>query len=205
MIRPIFLLLFLFSFSTRAQEIAITFDDAPTPDGPLLRGEERTTMIIDHLKKHHVKEAAFFVVTGSIHQRNIQRLKKYVDAGHLSGNHSNTHRRIDLLGTGNYIRDVERADSMLNLYSSYMKWFRFPFLDEGRTISARDSIRMALRDIGLKNGYVTVDNYDWYINHLVKVAKEGNKKINEDNLRKVYIDHISFRIGNGIAPKDVAL
>jgi hypothetical protein len=42
----------------------------------------------------------------------------------------------------------------------------------------------------MSNGYVTIDNYDWYINHLVKQAKESGKTIDQEKLRKVYVDHI---------------
>ena len=187
--RWIFVMSLCFAQSN-AQEIAITFDDAPTGDGPIFTGKERTAHIITHLKNHGVKEAAFFVVTRSITTNNKSRLARYEQEGHLLGNHSHTHQRIDLMGTGQYIMDVRIADSVLQAYPAYMQWFRYPFLDEGRTVSARDSIRAALKDLHLSNGYVTIDNYDWYLNNLLKQAKTEQKVINEDNLRKVYIDHI---------------
>ena len=190
MYRSIILSLCLCFSSSYAQEIAITFDDAPTADGPIFTGEERTARIIAHLKDHQIKEVAFFVVTQSITARNKSRLLAYVQAGHLLGNHSHSHQRIDLLGTRQYIRDVQRADSVLEEYPAYNKWFRYPFLDEGRSVSARDSIRRALKEAGLTNGYVTVDNYDWYINHLLKRAKAEQKSMNVNKLREVYIDHI---------------
>jgi peptidoglycan/xylan/chitin deacetylase (PgdA/CDA1 family) len=188
--RWIILFLALCLFQSRAQEIAITFDDAPTADGPMFTGEERTRRIIAHLKNHQVKEASFFVVTGNITPSNKHRLAAYKTAGHLLGNHSHNHQWIHAMGTAKYIRDLLTADSILALLPGYTRWYRYPFLDEGRTVSSRDSIRAALKDLHLSNGYVTVDNYDWYLNHLVKTAKEKNRGINENNLRKVYIDHI---------------
>ena len=177
-------------FPVQAQEIAITFDDAPTADGPLFTGEERTKRIIAHLKDHQVKEAAFFVMTSNINQSTQQRLDDYTKAGHLLANHSHSHQWIHQLGTQHYIKDVRRADSVLNSYSHYVKWFRYPYLDEGRSITKRDSIRVALKSLQLSNGYVTVDNYDWYLNHLLKQAKEDGKNINETRLRDVYVAHI---------------
>lgn len=190
MTRLIVVFLSLIYFNTVAQEIAITFDDAPTGDGPLFTGEERTKQIIDHLKHHKVKEAAFFVLTGNISSANRPRLQRYVRAGHLLANHSHSHVWIHRSGTANYIRDVSTADSLLRTYKGYMTWFRYPYLDEGRTVPARDSIRAALKALQLSNGYVTVDNYDWYLNHLVKQAKADQKNINEAKLRKIYVDHI---------------
>lgn len=188
--KRLIIILVLAYLGVEAQEIAITFDDAPTRNGPLMKGEERTRRIISHLKRHNVDEAAVFVLTGNIDSTNHQRLGSYVAAGHLLANHSHRHLWIHQAGTTNYIRDVEIADSILQQYPGYVKWFRYPYLDEGRTVSARDSIRHALGEFQLNNGYVTVDNYDWYLNHLLLQARENNQKINEDNLRKIYVDHI---------------
>lgn len=180
----------LFYFPVCGQEIAITFDDAPTADGPLFTGEERTARIVGHLKDHGIQEAAFFVMTNNINPLTQKRLHRYVKAGHLLANHSHSHQWIHQLGTQKYIDDVRLADSLLNGYKGYIKWFRYPYLDEGRTVAKRDSIRAALKTLELSNGYVTVDNYDWYLNHLLRQAKENGKKVHEDRLRDVYVAHI---------------
>src|SRR5688500_19701723 len=39
-----------------ALPISLTFDDAPTADGPLFSGDERTQRIVHTLKKHGVTE-----------------------------------------------------------------------------------------------------------------------------------------------------
>ncbi len=180
-------------FSTNfaiAQEIAITFDDAPTSEGPLFSGAERTEKILNHLSKQNVKEAAFFILTGNINARNSQRLTRYTKAGHLLANHTHRHKHIHEIGTMAYIRDVAIADSILKLKPGFRNWFRYPFLDEGKSVSVRDSLREGIKSLGLINGYVTIDNYDWYLNNLVKQATQSNKKINENKLGQLYIDHV---------------
>lgn len=188
MIRLICALLLLTSGAS-AQEIALTFDDAPTADSPLLSGRARTDRIIRTLQKERV-QAAFFVLTNQINDISKERLDRYAKHGHMLANHSHSHRPIHEMGTLAYIADIHRADSILNTYGAYVKWFRYPFLDEGKTVEVRDSIRTALRELGLKNGYVTVDNYDWYLNHLAAEAKKENKTINLPGLRQTYIEHI---------------
>jgi hypothetical protein len=47
-----------------------------------------------------------------------------------------------------------------------------------------------LKNLGLSNGYITIDNYDWYLNGLLRKAKQEGKKVNHDNLRSVYLEHI---------------
>jgi peptidoglycan/xylan/chitin deacetylase (PgdA/CDA1 family) len=183
------LVLIVLTYQLPAQEIAITFDDAPTPDGPLFSGPERAGRILSHLKNNKV-EAAFFVVTGSINAHNNERIGKYARAGHLIANHTHTHQWIHEIGTRAYANDVKTADSILRTYKGFVGWFRYPFLDEGRSIPVRDSLRMVLSELRLTNGYVTVDTYDWYINNLLKQAKLNNAKVDEDALRKIYIEHV---------------
>jgi peptidoglycan-N-acetylglucosamine deacetylase len=176
--------------SSNAQQIAITFDDAPLGDGPLFSGAERTSRIINTLKKHRVSQAAFFVVTGYIDSTNVQRLRSYSNAGHALANHSHTHSWIRNIGTASYIRDIQKADSILKKNFSPKPWYRYPYLDEGRTTGSRDSIRIALDQLQLKNGYVTIDNYDWYLNGAFRKALEKKAKINYDVLKEIYLDHI---------------
>jgi peptidoglycan-N-acetylglucosamine deacetylase len=180
----------LASLNSTAQEIALTFDDAPTSNGPLYNGKQRAQKIIAHLKKKNVDAAAFFVITGNIDAAGRERLESYVAAGHFLANHTHTHQPIQRLGTATYIKDMEQAHDILSAMKGFRPWFRFPFLDEGKRETSRDSIRNAIAKIGLVNGYVTVDNYDWYINNQLKNAVTNHTKIDTAALRQFYIDHI---------------
>jgi peptidoglycan/xylan/chitin deacetylase (PgdA/CDA1 family) len=183
--------IFLFVLTNAfSQQIAITFDDAPTSDGPVFTGKERTERILNQLKKEKIAQVSFFVITGNINEAGKKRLMQYVNAGHLLGNHTHSHQWIHLLGVKGYLKDIRTADSILRTMNGFVPWFRYPFLDEGKSKPVRDSIRSALKELNLSNGYVTIDNYDWYINALLKKAVSERKKINYDKLRSVYIDHL---------------
>jgi peptidoglycan-N-acetylglucosamine deacetylase len=204
-----------FSSSSFSQEIALTFDDAPLGDGAVFTGMQRASRIIETLKKHDIKQAAFFVVTSHINSEGLRRLKMYSDAGHLLANHSHSHNWISVMGTANYIRDIQKADSILkSIALPYERWYRYPFLDEGRTKTSYDSIRAALDALSLMNAYITIDNYDWHINSAAAKAIKSNAKINHHELKKFYLEHIwnsiQFydRIGRqvlGRSPKHVLL
>lgn len=179
------------SFSSFSQEIALTFDDAPSGDGAIYTGMQRTSRIIETLKKHEVKQSAFFVITSQINGDGLQRLKMYSDAGHLLANHSHSHNWISAMGTSNYIHDIQKADSILKATTlRYEPWYRYPFLDEGRTKTSRDSIRAALATVPLMNAYITIDNYDWYINSAMSKAIKTNTKINYKELKEFYLNHV---------------
>jgi peptidoglycan/xylan/chitin deacetylase (PgdA/CDA1 family) len=168
-----------------------TFDDVPLSDGAIYTGTQRSSKIIETLKKHRIKQAAFFVVTSQINSESLQRLKMYSDGGHLLGNHSHSHNWIRTMGTANYISDIQKADSILkSTMLPYEPWYRYPFLDEGPTKTSRDSIRAALAALSLMNAYITIDNYDWYINSALGKAVNSNAKINYGELKKFYIEHV---------------
>lgn len=178
------------TFYARAQHIALTFDDAPTPSTNVSDGLARTHAIITTLRDKQVDQVAFFVITNQIDSAGHLRLTRYAESGHLLANHTHQHQWIHRIGTREYIADIKTAHEKLSRYPGYAPWFRYPFLDEGRTRVTRDSIRSALASIGLSNGYVTIDNYDWYLNSLYRQAIERKAKINLEKLKEIYLEHI---------------
>ena len=187
----VFTITLFVSVSAFSQEIALTFDDAPLGDGAFFTGNQRASRIIESLRNHGVKQAAFFVVTSHLNRDGVQRLKMYSDAGHLIANHSHSHNWISVMGTANYIRDIQKADSILKATTlPYEPWYRYPFLDEGRTKTSRDSIRLALAALGLVNAYITIDNYDWHIDGAVARAIKNKTKIDFKELKNFYLEHV---------------
>jgi peptidoglycan-N-acetylglucosamine deacetylase len=178
------ILLFLISLQIAsfafANEIAFTFDDAPRGDKPMFTGVERTRRIIETLKKNNI-QTVFFVNSHNFTNANgRERIQAYADAGHLIANHTHSHPRLKNNNTSNYINDIDKADELIKSFSTYTKWFRYPFLHEGESIKNRDDIRKHLSKIGYKNGYVTVDNYDYFIDDLLQKALAAGKKVNTD-------------------------
>lgn len=81
-----------------AREIALTFDDAPTPDTSLMMGAERTQRLIAALLKATVPDALFFVKADYINQDTQKRLTQYSVAGFHLANHSYSHQSAGALG-----------------------------------------------------------------------------------------------------------
>ncbi len=181
----------LFQFAgISAQEIALTFDDAPRGDGGLYTGLKRSEILLKKLKQYNVSQVAFFANSGNLDAVGELRLKMYGQAGHIIANHSHTHPHIQDVGVENFIDDIKAAHQALKEFPGFRPWFRFPFLDEGRDENTRDQLRSALDDMGYINGYVTVDNYDYYLEFLYQQALKKNKKINYDLLQELYIEHL---------------
>lgn len=186
----LFLIFILHPLFINAQEIALTFDDAPRSDGGLYKGLKRSEILIDKLKQYNVPQVAFFANSAKLDAVGELRLKMYGQAGHIIANHSHTHPHIHDVGVEIFIADIKKAHEALSGLPKFRPWFRFPFLDEGKDQETRDRIRTALDDMGYLNGYVTVDNYDWYLDFMYQQALKENKKINYDLLKDLYIEHI---------------
>ena len=71
--------------------------------------------------------------------------------------------------------ELLKTDSIIRSYDNFIPLFRFPYLKEGNTEEKIFGIRNVLKKHGYKNGYVTIDASDWYINRrlLRKQKKEG--------------------------------
>jgi len=183
------ILVFLFQGSAFSQQIALTFDDAPRKNGHHYTGMERTEILIQKLTDKNVT-AAFFCVGRDMDSLEWQRLNMYANAGHYIANHTFSHQSIRNLGVEGYIEDIRKADVTLKELPNYKYWFRYPYLDEGKDIDSRDRIRTALKEMGYMNGYVTVDDYDWYLEKLFQDALQAGKTVDYYKLKKIYIEHI---------------
>jgi peptidoglycan/xylan/chitin deacetylase (PgdA/CDA1 family) len=175
----------------RSQErrIALSFDDAPTADGALFSGSRRTSALIRALAEAGVEQAAFFVTTRNLHgSAEERRLRAYAEAGHVLANHSHGHQWLSRTPAADYLEDIDRASRTLASFDGTRPWFRFPFLDEGSDAARRDGIRDGLAERGMHNGYVTVDNYDWYLAAKTDEAVRAGKDVDFEALRKTYVD-----------------
>lgn len=170
------------------KRIALTYDDAPLPDGPLLRGRERTDKLIAALAAEKV-QAAFFVTTRNMEQPGgEERVRAYARAGHLLANHSHSHPWLKDVGPSAYLADIDMAQSKLRHFANLRPWFRYPYLNESPNREIRDAVRAGLAARGLRNGYVTVDTWDWALVDLVGKAKAQGRAIDMAALRDLYLE-----------------
>lgn len=170
-----------------AREIALTFDDAPTPDSAMMTGVERTHKIIAALQQAKVSDALFFVKADYIDQQTATRLKQYTDAGFHLANHSFSHQSANQLGANAYAIDAYKAHLALKPFESVLGFHRFPYLHYGKDLTDINQLQGLLTELGYKDGYVTIDNFDWYISALITKAVEEKKSIDYDKLRDFYV------------------
>lgn len=155
-------------FAEEQHEIAITIDDLPfvgsgtsTP-GNLKRTQERFMALVNTLVENQVP-ATGFAIGGAIANNEWDLLEIFRDKGLTLGNHTYTHRSLNNLSADKYIADIDRADKKLSRVMTKPKYFRFPYLAEGK-----GDKKQKVRDYLLANNYtiapVTVDSKDYEFN-----------------------------------------
>lgn len=104
--------------NTSNKEIALTFDDGPTPF---------TIEILDILKKNNVK-ATFFCIGKQI-EKHPDIFKRIIEEGHLVGNHSYTHDNgIGFFSTQKVLDDIQKNDLVIEGFLGKKPlFFRPPF------------------------------------------------------------------------------
>ncbi len=186
------------SVSAQAEKrIALSFDDIPREKGVFFTLDEWTKRLIAALKQAKVKQAAFFLNPGSLSKTQGEggeaRIAAYVAAGHVIANHSNTHLALSETSAEDFLADIDAAEVWLKGRPGRRPWFRFPYLNEGATDKVkRDAVRAGLAERGLRNGYVTADGSDWFLDDLVVKARAKGQEIDMEQLKRLYIAmHVS--------------
>lgn len=186
----------LICISALAQkEIAITIDDPTTIGTPLLDWQERNDAILKALDRHKIKAALFVCGMRVDDSDGKTLLDKWDQKNHLMCNHSYSHLYYNSKSKTSaiFIADFKKGDGVIKNYKNYTKLFRFPYLKEGNTSQKRDSMRAEMKIGGYRNGHVTIDASDWYID--AQMTEELKKDTNTDltPYRDFYIRHILDR------------
>jgi peptidoglycan-N-acetylglucosamine deacetylase len=186
-----------------AREIALTFDDAPTPDSAAMTGEQRTQKIIQALQQERVPDALFFVKADGINPQSVVRLQQFAQAGFHLANHSFSHQSADQLGAKAYLQDAHRAHLAIKSFDNWLAFHRFPFLHYGKNLQEIRQMQRGLKKLGYRDGYVTVDNFDWYISALISNAVASHATVDFAKARDFYVHSLyeSIEFYDAIAQK----
>jgi peptidoglycan/xylan/chitin deacetylase (PgdA/CDA1 family) len=165
------------SSARESPQVAITMDDFNWGDTPRMKAEERNSALLSALMAHSELKIALFVAGRYIdNEKGRSLLRDWDREGHIIANHSYSHLyyHSSKVSFDQYAGDILRAESLLKDYAHFRKLYRFPFLKEGNTVEKRDRLRTFLKEHGYKNGHVTIDTSDWYVDDRMRkrLAKE---------------------------------
>jgi peptidoglycan/xylan/chitin deacetylase (PgdA/CDA1 family) len=176
--------------SSEPPQMAITLDDFNWYDAIRLTSEERNRSLLAALRAHRVK-AAMFVCAKFVDNQMGQRLvSAWNEDGHLIGNHSYSHLYYHDVSFERFSQDMLRGEGVLKQHSQFRKFFRFPYLKEGDTQPKRDRMRAFLKEHGYRNGHVTIDASDWYVDQRLRARLTKNPKADLTPYRDYYLNHL---------------
>ena len=94
----------IWRMSPDEKAVYLTFDDGPIP--------VITPWVVELLGRYDIK-ATFFMVGDNVH-KHPQEYLQVVEAGHRVGNHTFNHQKGLFTDTGEYIENVDLADSFIH-------------------------------------------------------------------------------------------
>mgnify|MGYP000615535807 CR=1 FL=1 len=178
-------------------KVSFTFDDGITTDILHYPFEDWNEMILASLRKEELT-AAFFV-TGRNKQDAKGRflLDTWSKEGHLIANHTFTHPSFhsEERTVEDFEEELLKTDKVISSYDTYTKLFRFPYLKEGKTKEQIEGYRAVLEQHDYRNGHVTIDASDWYVNsQLISYMRQEEADTTEiDKYSSFYLQHILER------------
>lgn len=175
--------------------ISFTFDDGQINDIGQYKLERWNQMLLDNLKKHNLKAILFSTGNNKMTQKGKYVLSSWNDAGHLIANHTFSHPNFNsgTVTLESFKSEFIQNDSIIKKYSNYLPYFRFPYLKEGNTIEKVNDFRKFLREVGYKNGSVTVDASDWYIDGRLVQRIRQNPNADVSGYKSYYKKHLLNR------------
>ncbi|HYO90510.1 MAG TPA: polysaccharide deacetylase family protein, partial [Pyrinomonadaceae bacterium] len=171
-------------------QVAITLDDFNWFDTPKMTAEARNRALLDSLRAHST-QAVMFVTGRYVDNEKGQKLLDAWDKeGHIIGNHSYSHLEYNDVTFERFSQDILKGEAVLSKHPRFKKLFRFPYLKEGNTVEKRDAIRAFLKAHGYRNGHVTIDASDWYVDHRLRARLKVNPNADVSPYRDYYLNHI---------------
>jgi peptidoglycan/xylan/chitin deacetylase (PgdA/CDA1 family) len=145
-------------------ELALTIDDLPV-HGPIPAGETPQSVangVISALTSAHVPAYGFVNARWTEQQPDtLDALKAWRAAGLPLGNHGWAHRHLNEMTVAEFEEELVHNEPVLQRLGGDWRWFRYPFLDEGKDEGQRAAARKALADRSYKIAAVTMDFSDW--------------------------------------------
>ena len=176
-------------------KISFTFDDGQINDIGTYRLEKWNKLLLDNLKKHNLKAILFSSGGNKLSEKGKYILSSWNNEGHLIANHTVSHPNFnnEKVTLEAFKAELIRNDKIISKYSNYLPYFRFPYLKEGNTTEKVKGFRQFLKEKGYKNGHVTVDASDWYIDSRLVQRINQNPNADISGFKSFYKEHLLER------------
>ena len=187
----------------QAGSVAITVDDLPVYGSAwtLAEGKARTGALLAAFARHHWHVTGFVnekQLEGTDHAGRVAVLERWLAAGHDLGNHTYSHPSLNTVGAQAFIADIARGSTeterLLAARGQTERWFRYPFLETGTTLSDRTAVAAWLEAHGLRVAPVTMENADWQFATAYDAALARGDIAHAAAIRRAYADYTALVI-----------
>ena len=179
--------------------MAVTIDDLPfVPRGSaayLAAAAAGTEAILAALKKHGVPAVGFVneqkleAPTPQEQDARTALLARWVDAGHVLGNHTYSHRGANALSVEAYLAEVDRGEvvtkRLMQRRRPYTLFFRHPMTHTGDTAEKKAGIAAGLAARGYTIAPHTIENSDYLFDLVYAQADAATRP----KLGEAYLAH----------------
>lgn len=183
------LLLWINTAQATVKEISITIDDLPfVGTGGSKEGVRRFNQILQALVDAHVP-ATGFVIAGSIAKGQWELLENFQRQGFIIGNHTFTHANLNHVSAQNYIEEIAKADERLTPLMTNKKYFRYPYLAEGRGQN-KERVKEYLAENQYIIAPVTIDSKDFLFNMQLLAINWRHRGERLEKIKQRYLSYI---------------
>jgi peptidoglycan/xylan/chitin deacetylase (PgdA/CDA1 family) len=178
--------------------VALTIDDLPfvgtnsSEKGNLGRTTTRFNKLVDSIVERQVP-ATGFIIAGSIAKGQWELLEYFKQQGFSLGNHTYSHINLNQVGAERYIQDLDKADQKLAPIMTTPKYFRYPYLAEGRG-EDKNKVYDYLSSHQYTIAPVTIDSKDYRFNERLLRVNWRNRADRLPALKKEYLNFIDSQI-----------
>ncbi len=181
-----------------AEPVAVTFDDLPVFNTATSSAEARATTdrLLAGLRRAHIPATGFVnegKLAGADRAAGVALLTAWLDAGMDLGNHGYSHLSLNSTPLAAYIADAAAGDAvtkpLLAARGKRERWWRYPFLQTGPTIAAKQGFEDWLRSAGYQIAPVTMETSDYLFADAYAAALARGDQVAAKHVRSVYLDY----------------
>jgi len=199
--------------SAAPRPLLVTVDDLPVAgsaghgDGALRMST--TNALLATLKKHGIHAVAFVIAGNLKSDWDRAMLQRWLDEGHELGSHTNTHANLTEKTSEAYLADMAAAQATLTAFlqpkGRTLRWFRYPYLNEGDTREKAEAVRRWLAEHGQRTVPVTLDLSDWAFDEPWAKAAASADSAAMDLVREDYLAAIRTTVTTSEERADAVL
>lgn len=184
--------------------IAVTVDDGPLTrffQHPSAWHRQQVVGGLIEALTAHAAPATLFVIGEKVdgNEEAIALLQDWLDAGVEPGNHTYSHVSFERRQTLQFLDDIDRLQELLvplaRAAGHRVRYFRAPYLQDGRTAARQTALARHLERRGLRNAPVTIALEDWRFNDAYEAAERADEWEERYEIGHAYFRHAVETVG----------